>query len=53
MDQSSETRLDKIQERLLSIAAEERELLREAKRIRCEQNHACSVTDIIYGVQIG
>ena len=38
---------------LMSLAKQERELLREQKRLRCERDHACSVMDIIHGVQIG
>jgi hypothetical protein len=54
MDQSSiSSRLGDIEKKLMSLAKQERELLREQKRLRCERDHACSVMDIIYGVQIG
>jgi len=45
MDQSS--RLSEIEKKLLSLAKQERELLKEQKRLRCERDHACSVMDII------
>jgi len=51
MDQSS--RLSEIEKKLLSLAKQERELLKEQKRLRCERDHACSVMDIINSVQIG
>ena len=42
-----------IEKELLSLAKKERELLLKQKRLRCEKNHACSIIDLIGGIQIG
>ena len=55
MDQSLKisNRLDTIREELMVLAKQERELLKEQKRLVCEKNQACSVMDLINGIQMG
>ena len=53
MDQSIDIKLQAIEIELLALAKSERELLLQQKRLRCEKNHACSVLDLLDGVQIG
>ena len=50
---SIDDQLLNIDKELMTLAKKERELLLKQKRLRCEKNHACSVMDIINGVQIG
>ena len=42
-----------IDKELMTLAKKERELLLKQKRLRCEKNHACSIIDLIGGIQIG
>jgi len=42
-----------IEKELMDLAKKERELLLKQKRLRCEKNHACSIIDLIGGIQIG
>jgi hypothetical protein len=51
--QSIDEQIQLIESELLELAKKERELLLKLKRLRCEKNHACSVMDMINGVQIG
>ena len=51
--QSIDEQIQFVEKDLLDLAQKERELLLKLKRLRCEKNHACSVMDIINGVQIG
>ena len=51
--QSIDEQIQMVESELLDLAKKERELLLNLKRLRCEKNHACSVMDIINGVQIG
>tara|TARA_B110001454_G_C12414451_1_gene306641 strand:- start:7 stop:180 length:174 start_codon:yes stop_codon:yes gene_type:complete len=55
MDQSLKIskRIDAIREELMVLAKQERELLKEQKRLVCEMNHGCSVMDLINGIQMG
>ena len=50
---SIDDQLRVIEKELLSLAKKERELLLKQKRLRCEKNHACSIVDLIGGIQIG
>jgi hypothetical protein len=51
--QSIDEQIQLVEKDLLDLAQKEREFLLKLKRLRCEKNHACSVMDIINGVQIG
>ena len=51
--QSIDEQIQLVEKDLLDLAQKERELLLKLKRLRCEKNHACSVMDMINGVQIG
>jgi len=53
MDELIDEKLQAIEQALLELAKNERELLLKQKRLRCEKNHACSVLDLLDGVQIG
>ena len=53
MEESIDEKLQAIEQTLLDLAKTERDLLLQQKRLRCEKNHACSVLDLLDGVQIG
>ena len=53
MEESIDDKLQAVEQALLDLAKTERDLLLKQKRLRCEKNHACSVLDLLDGVQIG
>ena len=53
MDKSIDDKLQAIEIALLELAKTERDLLLQQKRLRCEKNHACSISELLDGVQIG
>jgi len=50
---SIDEKIQAIDKELMTLAKKERELLLKQKRLRCEKNHACSIIDLIGGIQIG
>jgi len=53
MDELIDEKLQAIEQALLELAKDERDLLLKQKRLRCEKSHACSVMDLLDNVQIG